>query len=184
MSKKKAVETRGQGKARRVAHLVVNEMGLTDKEQKFVDHFVDSGGKNHAESARQAGYSEKSIHIIANQLLKKQHILDAIAKARRDSYQATAVRAKAFLEEQVNDASLPANIRQAAARDLMDRGGDKPKDKLEIEEKTSPEDQAKKLKALQAKYLHNNPTAKTQAIESNSMPPDSQSDGEGNLTKH
>lgn len=50
---------------------------LTEKQTKFVDYFIETGG-NAAEAARRAGYSEKTCRVIGRENLTKPDIKAAI----------------------------------------------------------------------------------------------------------
>ena len=51
-------------------------MKLTEKQQRFVDYFIETG--NAAEAARKAGYSEKTAPWIGQENLQKPTIKAAI----------------------------------------------------------------------------------------------------------
>lgn len=73
-------------------------MRLTEKQNRFVDFYVETG--NASESARRAGYSERSANRIGQQNLSKVDIAAAI-KARLDAIEskriATATEVMQFL---------------------------------------------------------------------------------------
>lgn len=50
---------------------------LTEKQTKFVDYYIETGG-NAAEAARRAGYSEKTCRVIGQENLTKPDIKAAI----------------------------------------------------------------------------------------------------------
>lgn len=87
MKVKKTKERRGNGGPRKPR----------GKRARFVEEYlVDLNG---AAAARRAGYSEKSARAIANQLLTKLDIQEAIEQAARERQQRTQVNADRVIQE-------------------------------------------------------------------------------------
>ncbi|MGA1876377.1 MAG: terminase small subunit [bacterium] len=76
-----------------------NEDKLTERQRRFVDNFVDTG--NATESARLAGYSEKSANEIGYENLKKPVVRAAIC-VRMDQARITEPRLLKVLDEGLN----------------------------------------------------------------------------------
>ena len=72
---------------------------MTERQKRFVDHFVDSG--NGAEAARKAGYSKNCDDVIASENLRKPNIQAAIAD-RMDAKGITEARLLKTLDEGLN----------------------------------------------------------------------------------
>lgn len=99
---------------------------LTEAQEAFVIHFTSSPGAigNAAESARRAGYSEKSAREIGRQLLDKPHVRKAIDDANRQSISGTlATKAVELLKRVIEDENAPIKVRVDAAKTILDRAG-------------------------------------------------------------
>ena len=100
----------------------LSSQGLTDKQAAFALEYAMNGG-NATAAAKSAGYSEKSAHEIARQLLELQHIHDAIhTELMRQRYRSGAIGLEAMIRIANND-MLPAAARVSAARALMEHAG-------------------------------------------------------------
>jgi hypothetical protein len=95
---------------------------MTEMQQRFAVEYASNGG-NATAAAKAAGYSEKSAHEIARQLLEKPWIREAIfrelAKLR---YRAGAVGLDALVRLAQSE-KTPAAARVAAARALCEHAG-------------------------------------------------------------
>ncbi len=99
---------------------------LTEAQQVFVMHFTSSPGAigNAAESARRAGYSEKSARELGRQLLDKPHVRKAVEDANRHSISGKiATKAVDLLERVIDDENAPIKVRVEAAKTILDRAG-------------------------------------------------------------
>lgn len=98
--------------------------GLTDKQRIFVDTYMDLGGGRGAQvaAARKAGYSEKSVHAAASQLLRNERILSAIRKLTGHKFRAGAVMALETLIYLTENATTEAT-RLKASEGLLNRCG-------------------------------------------------------------
>ena len=56
-------------------------MELTPKQKAFADYYIECG--NQTESARRAGYSERTAAVIGNENLKKPNVLEYIAERQK-----------------------------------------------------------------------------------------------------
>src|SRR5689334_1563173 len=93
---------------------------LSPREQKFVEALSRGLGKRDAAIA--AGYSAKSAHGIASQLLNRPRVLDAIRAAAEKRINAgVAIAAKVLLE--LAEKAKSEDVRLRAAQALLDRGG-------------------------------------------------------------
>lgn len=102
----------------------------------FVTEYIKNGG-NGTNAAIAAGYSEKSAYSQASRLLKSVEVQQylnntqqSINKDLRMMFAEDAVKAYTVLLEVMNDPLTPPKDRLVAARDLLDRAGYKPVDKL------------------------------------------------------
>lgn len=99
---------------------------LTKQQAAFVLHYTSDPGAigNAAESARRAGYSEKSARELGRQLLDKPHVRLAVDEANRQSISGRiATKAVALLEQVIDDTSAPIKVRVEAAKSILDRAG-------------------------------------------------------------
>lgn len=100
--------------------------GLTEQQAAFVLHYTSDPGAigNAAESARRAGYSEKSARELGRQLLDKPHVRLAVDEANRQSISGRiATKAVALLERAIDDEGAPLKVRIDAAKTILDRAG-------------------------------------------------------------
>jgi phage terminase small subunit len=110
---------------------------ITDKQQKFIEFYCESGDA--VQSAVNAGY--KNSHTIVNQAWKlKRELSREISKRMQEKFVDKAPVAFGTLIELMNSSDSDT-VRLQASKDIMDRGGFKPKDTMVIEEdaKTIPE---------------------------------------------
>lgn len=110
---------------------------ITDKQQKFIEFYCESGDA--VQSAVNAGY--KNSHTIVNQAWKlKRELSREISKRMQEKFVDKAPVAFGTLIELMNGSDSDT-VRLQASKDIMDRGGFKPKDTMVIEEdaKTIPE---------------------------------------------
>ena len=118
---------------------------ITPQQQKFIDHFVLTG--NASQSAVDAGYSEKTArqkgHEVKN--LYRSEIVKATQKLLTDQVPA-GLRWLSELAESAESES----VRLGAIRDLLDRAGLKPVERVETTtiEKMSNEEIERELNAL------------------------------------
>jgi len=94
---------------------------LTDKQSKFVDNLLASGG-NRTQSAIDAGYSTKSAHVEASRLCRNSNVLQALYDRSIKSLSVDAVRALSTVSNLSQDAKSEY-VRLEASKDLMDRAG-------------------------------------------------------------
>tara|TARA_Y100000004_G_scaffold146549_1_gene167462 strand:- start:507 stop:983 length:477 start_codon:yes stop_codon:yes gene_type:complete len=110
---------------------------ITDKQQKFIEFYCESGDA--VQSAVNAGY--KNSHTIVNQAWKlKKELSREISKRMQEKFVDKAPVAFGTLIELMNSSDSDT-VRLQASKDIMDRGGFKPKDTMVIEEdaKSIPE---------------------------------------------
>ena len=94
----------------------------TEMQQRFAIEYANNGGNGTA-AAKAAGYSEKSAHEIARQLLEKPAVQTMIHKElMRLRYRSGVVGLNA-LTQIAEDTRLPAAARVQAARALMEHAG-------------------------------------------------------------
>ena len=85
-------------------YLVLGDDEMTEKQRRFVDEYVLTGG-NATESARRAGYSSKTAYSIGGRLLKNVEVCAAIderIKAASDETTKTQADLLKFLSEIVD----------------------------------------------------------------------------------
>jgi phage terminase small subunit len=102
----------------------------------FVTEYIKNGGNGTA-AAIAAGYSEKSAYSQASRLLKSVEVQQylnntqqSINKDLRMMFAEDAVKAYEVMKEIMNDPAVQPKDRLVAARDLLDRAGYKPIDKM------------------------------------------------------
>jgi terminase small subunit-like protein len=99
---------------------------LTEAQQRFVVAYTTGEGAigNASEAARRAGYSVHTAGEIGGQLLRKQHVIDAIREANKEQISGKmATKAIALLGRVIDDESVPMKTRVDAARTILDRAG-------------------------------------------------------------
>ena len=118
---------------------------ITPQQQKFIDHFVLTG--NASQAAVDAGYSEKTSRQKGHELknLYRSEIVKATQKLLTDQVPA-GLRWLSELAESAESES----VRLGAIRDLLDRAGLKPVERVETTtiEKMSTEEIERELNAL------------------------------------
>ncbi|WP_348624265.1 terminase small subunit [Paenibacillus peoriae] len=109
---------------------------LRPKIMLFVTEYIKNGGNGTA-AAIAAGYSEKSAYSQASRLLKSVEVQQylnntqqSINKDLRMMFAEDAVKAYEVMKEIMNDPAVQPKDRLVAARDLLDRAGYKPVDKM------------------------------------------------------
>tara|TARA_R110001599_G_scaffold330429_1_gene544818 strand:- start:124 stop:492 length:369 start_codon:yes stop_codon:yes gene_type:complete len=122
---------------------------MTDKQDLFIQEYVRSG--NATKSAIYAGYSEKTAKAQGHQLKNKlsNQIQDATYKALQDKIP-QALKWVTDLAENAESES----VRLGAVKDILDRAGMKPVEKIETTtiEQMSAEDIKKELASLGYKH--------------------------------
>ena len=98
----------------------------TEMQEKFIEHFVACG--NATKAAMMAGYSEKTAHVKGCQL-KKRFASDILEMTQQMMVDATP-RALHILKELSENANSES-VKLAAGKDILDRAGLKPVDKIE-----------------------------------------------------
>jgi len=116
---------------------------ITDKQQKFIEYYCETGEQ--LESARRAGYKDTpALYYQAYKL--KRELAPEIAKRMAERFADKAPTALNTINELMLNSDSDA-IRLQAAKDMMDRAGYKPKDKVSIEE------DKKSVKELEAELI-------------------------------
>ena len=122
---------------------------MTDKQDLFIQEYVRSG--NATKSAIYAGYSEKTAKAQGHQLKNKlsEQIKDATYKALQDKIP-QALKWVTDLAEKAESES----VRLGAVKDILDRAGMKPVEKIETTtiDQMSAEDIKKELASLGYKH--------------------------------
>lgn len=102
----------------------------------FVTEFIKNGG-NATQAAIAAGYSEKTAYSQGSRLLKSVEVQQYLNKTEQNlnkdlrmMFAEDAVEAYGVLKEVMHDKTAPPKDRLAAARDLLDRAGYKPIEKV------------------------------------------------------
>ena len=122
---------------------------MTDKQDLFIQEYVRSG--NATKSAIYAGYSEKTAKAQGHQLKNKlsEQIKDATYKALQDKIP-QALKWVTDLAENAESES----VRLGAVKDILDRAGMKPVEKIETTtiDQMSAEEIKKELASLGYKH--------------------------------
>jgi phage terminase small subunit len=109
---------------------VDEEQMITEKQLKFIENYCETGDA--VQSAISAGY--KNSHTIVNQAWKlKRDLSKEISKRMQEKFVDKAPVAFGTLIELMNTSDSDT-VRLQASKDIMDRGGFKPKDTMVIEE--------------------------------------------------
>ena len=111
------------------------EHALTPRQLIFVQEYIKS--RNGTQAAIKAGYSPKSAEVQASRLLKNdkirkhlEKVQDQINRDLREIFVEDAVKAYEVLLNIMNDPEAPHKVRLTAARDLLDRAGYKPVERV------------------------------------------------------
>ena len=122
---------------------------MTDKSNKFIEEYVRTG--NATQSAIYAGYSEKTASIQGHQLKKKfrTEIEDATYKSLQDKIP----QALSWVTNLAENAESES-VRLGAIKDILDRAGLKPVEKIETTtiESMSDEEIQRELDALRTRH--------------------------------
>lgn len=102
---------------------------LTPKQQRYVDHYVANGG-NQGEAARAAGYPPKSADGQASRNMRNPLIQQAILKATAQRIGFAAVPALNTVIG-LSAAAKSEYVRLEASRDLLDRAGFRPPERVD-----------------------------------------------------
>lgn len=109
---------------------------LSPRKMIFVTEYIKNGG-NATQAAIAAGYSEKTAYSQGSRLLKDVEVQQYLNKTEqnlnrdlRQMFAEDAVEAYGVLKEIMNDPGAPPKDRLSAAKDLLDRAGYKPIDKV------------------------------------------------------
>src|SRR5690606_1111780 len=109
---------------------------LNDMQKKFVDAYMSSN--NATQAAKIAGYSERSAHVQGPRLLSNDRVRKAIEEKRaeleadlRKLFAKDAIQARKVLVDILNDKKATHAVKLQAARDLLDRAGYRPTEKVE-----------------------------------------------------
>lgn len=109
---------------------------LRPQKMIFVTEYIKNGG-NATQAAIAAGYSEKTAYSQGSRLLKDVEIQQYLNKTEqnlnrdlRTMFAEDAVEAYKVLKNIMNDEAAPHKDRLSAAKDLLDRAGYKPIDKV------------------------------------------------------
>lgn len=111
---------------------------LSPKQLIFVQEYLKHN--NITQAAKAAGYSEKSAHVQGSRMLKNDKVKQYLNKNEqnlnkdlREMFVADAVKAYNVMIDIMNDPLSPPKDRLVAARDLLDRAGYKPVERLSAE---------------------------------------------------
>lgn len=111
---------------------------LTQQQRAFVEAFTNGAtAGNGQNSAKAAGYSQKTAASISCALLKLPHVILAIDAALRDAIGTTlTVQAVACLRSIINDANAPLKLRGEMSARVIEFSGIVERTKLEAGRKT------------------------------------------------
>ena len=112
-------------------------MTLNPRQEKFAQEYWATGhGTN---SAIKAGYSKKTAHVQATQLLKNPKVQKKIKELEEESrallqqqFARDAIEARKIMFKLMGDNDTPENVRLSAAKDFLDRAGYKPTEDMNI----------------------------------------------------
>ncbi|MFB8643165.1 terminase small subunit [Enterococcus faecalis] len=116
--------------------MVVNE--IRSQQKDFVKHYLALRKKNATQAAIRAGYSEKTAASQASQLLKNPKVLKYLeekeeeqTKALWNEFKFDALEAREVMHKIMKNPLAKDSDRISAAKDLLDRAGFKPIEKIE-----------------------------------------------------
>jgi phage terminase small subunit len=122
---------------------------MTDKQDKFIEEYVRTG--NATQSAIYAGYAEKNANVQGHQLKKKfrTEIEDATYKSLQDKIP----QALSWVTNLAQNAESES-VRLGAIKDILDRAGLKPVEKIETTtiESMSDEEIQRELDVLRTRH--------------------------------
>lgn len=104
---------------------------FTDKQAAFIDFLFGEAKGNVRKAARMAGYSDNTP---AHQIIGP--IKDKLKELTEHQLFAGAIEASFTMQKFLDEKEIPTigdKERFAAAKDLLDRGGFKPKEEIEVE---------------------------------------------------
>ena len=112
-------------------------MTLNPRQEKFAQEYWTTGhGTN---SAIKAGYSKKTAHVQATQLLKNPKVQKKIKELEEESrallqqqFARDAIEARKIMFKLMENDDTPENVRLSAAKDFLDRAGYKPTEDMNI----------------------------------------------------
>lgn len=113
-------------------------VALNSRQLRFAQKYWETG--NATQSAKDAGYSEKSAYAQGSALLKDPRIRAKIKEYEEESrmqlqqqFSRDAVVARKIMFNIMKDPDAPESVRYNAAKDFLDRAGFKPTDKSEVD---------------------------------------------------
>ena len=114
--------------------------GPTEQQKLFIDNYLKNRKKNQTKAAIEAGYSKKTAHVQANQLLKNPLVLEYLEKREKQlekelkrEFFFDAIDARKVLSDIINNPKSKDADRINAAKDLLDRAGYKAVDVHEVQ---------------------------------------------------
>ena len=108
---------------------------LNEKQKAFCEHYASTF--NATESAKRAGYSEKTAYSIGQRLLKNVEVskyLEMLAKNAQNSRIATITEVLEFFSETMRNKALMPKDRLKAAELLKEAIGNREEDEEKVEE--------------------------------------------------
>lgn len=96
---------------------------LTDRQRRFVDLYVENGGRQQGNCARLAGIASTAADAWASRALRHPGILAELRRIAETRMQADVIRSTEVLRQLRDDASVPPAERRKAASELLDRAG-------------------------------------------------------------
>lgn len=130
-----------------VADISVGEDGMTKLQRAFVEEYIMTGGRT-TEAALRAGYSKGSAPRRGYENLRLKVVQDAILTRQKEKMASSGVMAMHVIEYLALEGKTHG-IRLAAAKDLADRTGWKPKEQIEVTTTMSPEDRRARIAELE-----------------------------------
>lgn len=108
-----------------------NFAGLTTLQSRFVRAFVEQGGRDAKAAAEIAGYSEGSLSAVGSRLMRIPAVREAVQAEMLAAIGDAAPSALASMKH-LSQHAKSEMVRQVAAKDLLDRAGFKPPDRLMV----------------------------------------------------
>lgn len=118
-------------------------MGLNTQRKLFIEEHIRLRFKNATQAAINAGYSEKSAQSQASQILKDANVIKYLETRKREivegiqqDFYFDALEARKVMYDIMKNSNARDTDRLNAAKDLLDRAGYKPTEKVEVSKST------------------------------------------------
>lgn len=119
---------------------------ITEQRKRFIEEYLKLHCKNATQAAKNAGYSQKTAHSQASDILKDSEVLKYLNERKsqleselRQEFVFEASEAFEILRSIMKNKNASDRDRIVAARDVLDRAGFNAKEKIELDTKLDEE---------------------------------------------